>query len=188
MNIDFLYYTTPQNFVYLLDSDCFKVFSTILSRMSYLTRASNEEWFSLPNTSIAKSLIEKNKRGAIISDKQAMRKFIQVRDTLISFGLIEYQSSTNKKVSGKYKLNKENLKLYANIPIDVINDAQLSICVGDEQDGRFEGYLNVRKTFKIREKTYQVKPKNVQKFEEFEQKVEEFEEESLEELEEKLPF
>ena len=172
----YLYFTIPQNFIFLLDGECFKLFSAIASYANRLNDASSDGWISISQKMLVLALKHKKSSGKFLTPKRLEEIFFEARKTLIEFNLIDYQQGEIGKAA-KYKLNIDYINAYANIDSNIINVEDLVICIGDKQDNRFEGYINVKKTYKIIEKSFKFLTKNEKKVEENEY-----------EIEEKLPF
>lgn len=172
----YLYFTIPQNFIFLLDGECFKLFSAIASYVNRFNDASSDGWISISQKMLVLALKHKKSSGKFLTQKRLEEIFFEARKTLIEFNLIDYQQGEIGKAA-KYKLNIDYINAYANIDSNIINVEDLVICIGDKQDNRFEGYINVKKTYKIKEKSFKFLTKNEKKVEENEY-----------EIEEKLPF
>lgn len=172
----YLYFTIPQNFIFLLDGECFKLFAAIASYSNRLNAASSDGWISISQKMLVLALKHKKSSGKFLTQKRLEEIFFEARKTLIEFNLIEYQQGEIGSAA-KYKLNIDYINAYANLDSNIINVEDLIICIGDKQDNRFDGYINVKKTFKIRNKIFKIHSQNEQKVEKNEL-----------ELEEKLPF
>lgn len=172
----YLYFTIPQNFIFLLDGECFKLFSAIASYSNRLNDASSDGWISISQKMLVLALKHKKSSGKFLTQKRLEEIFFEARKTLIEFNLIDYQQGEIGKAA-KYKLNIDYINAYANIDSNIINVEDLVICIGDKQDNRFEGYINVKKTYKFKEKSFKFSTKNEKKVEENDY-----------EFEEKLPF
>ena len=160
----YLYFTIPQNFIFLLDGECFKLFSAIASYSNRLNAASSDGWISISQKMLVLSLKQKKTSGKFLSTKRLEEIFFEARKTLIEFNLIEYQQGDIGSAA-KYKLNIDYINAYANLDSTIINVDDLIICIGDEQDNRFDGYLNMKKKFKLKEKSFKINSKNEQKVE-----------------------
>lgn len=183
----YLYFTIPQNFIFLLDGECFKLFSAIASYSNRLNATSSDGWISISQKMLVLALKHKKSSGKFLTQKRLEEIFFEARKTLIEFNLIDYKQGEIGKAA-KYKLNIDYINAYANLDSNIINVEDLIICIGDEQDNRFDGYINVKKTFKIREKTYQFQSKNKQKVEENELELMKNELEYEDYDEDNLPF
>lgn len=172
----YLYFTIPQNFIFLLDGECFKLFSAISSYANRLNDASSDGWINISQKMLVLALKHKKSSGKFLTQKRLEEIFFEARKTLIEFNLIDYQQGEIGKAA-KYKLNIDYINAYANIDSNIINVEDLVICIGDKQDNRFEGYINVKKTYKFKEKSLKFFTKNEKKVEENDY-----------EFEEKLPF
>lgn len=172
----YLYFTIPQNFIFLLDDECFKLFAAIASYSNRLNAASSDGWISISQKMLVLALKHKKSSGKFLTQKRLEEIFFEARKTLIEFNLIEYQQGEIGSAA-KYKLNIDYINAYANLDSNIINVEDLIICIGDKQDNRFDGYINVKKTFKIRNKIFKIHSQNEQKVEKNEL-----------ELKEKLPF
>lgn len=172
----YLYFTIPQNFIFLLDGECFKLFAAIASYANRLNDASSDGWISISQKMLVLALKHKKSSGKFLTQKRLEEIFFEARKTLIEFNLIDYQQGEIGKAA-KYKLNIDFINAYANIDSNIINVEDLVICIGDKQDNRFEGYINFKKTYKFKEKSFKFLTKNEKKVEENEYEVEE-----------KLPF
>ena len=172
----YLYFTIPQNFIFLLDGECFKLFAAIASYANRLNAASSDGWISISQKMLVLALKHKKSSGKFLTQKRLEEIFFEARKTLIEFNLIEYQQGEIGSAA-KYKLNIDYINAYANLDSNIINVEDLIICIGDKQDNRFDGYINVKKTFKIRNKIFKIQSQNEQKVEKNEL-----------ELKEKLPF
>lgn len=172
----YLYFTIPQNFIFLLDGECFKLFAAIASYSNRLNAASSDGWISISQKMLVLALKHKKSSGKFLTQKRLEEIFFEARKTLIEFNLIEYQQGEIGSAA-KYKLNIDYINAYANLDSNIINVEDLIICIGDKQDNRFDGYINVKKTFKIRNKIFKIHSQNEQKVEKNEL-----------ELKEKLPF
>lgn len=183
----YLYFTIPQNFIFLLDGECFKLFSAIASYANRLNASSSDGWISISQKMLVLALKHKKSSGKFLTPKRLEEIFFEARKTLIEFNLIDYQQGEIGKAA-KYKLNIDYINAYANLDSNIINVEDLIICIGDEQDNRFDGYINVKKTFKIREKTYHFQSKNNQKVEKNELELMKNELKYADEDEDNLPF
>lgn len=172
----YLYFTIPQNFIFLLDGECFKLFAAIASYSNRLNAASSDGWISISQKMLVLALKHKKSSGKFLTQKRLEEIFFEARKTLIEFNLIEYQQGEIGSAA-KYKLNIDYINAYANLDSNIINVEDLVICIGDKQDNRFDGYINVKKTFKIRNKIFKIHSQNEQKVEKNEL-----------ELKENLPF
>ena len=172
----YLYFTIPQNFIFLLDGECFKLFAAIASYSNRLNAASSDGWISISQKMLVLALKHKKSSGKFLTQKRLEEIFFEARKTLIEFNLIEYEQGEIGKAA-KYKLNIDYINAYANLDSNIINVEDLIICIGDKQDNRFEGYINVKKTYKFKEKSFKFLTKNEKKVEENDY-----------EFEEKLPF
>lgn len=168
----YLYFTIPQNFIFLLDGECFKLFAAIASYANRLNDASSDGWISISQKMLVLALKQKKSSGKFLTQKRLEEIFFEARKTLIEFNLIDYQQGEIGKAA-KYKLNVDYINAYANIDSNIINVEDLVICIGDKQDNRFEGYINVKKTYKFREKSFKFSTKNEKKVEENECEIEE---------------
>lgn len=160
----YLYFTIPQNFIFLLDGECFKLFSAIASYSNRLNSTSSDGWISISQKMLVLALKQKKSSGKFLTQKRIEEIFFDARKTLIEFNLIEYQQ-VDVGSAAKYKLNIDYINAYANLDSTIINVEDLIICIGDRQDNRFDGYLNVKKKFKIKEKSFKFNSKNEQKVE-----------------------
>ena len=160
----YLYFTIPQNFIFLLDGECFKLFSAIASYSNRLNAASSDGWISISQKMLVLALKQKKPSGKFLSPKRLEEIFFEARKTLIEFNLIEYQQGDIGSAA-KYKLNIDYINAYANLDSTIINVEDLIICIGDRQDNRFDGYINVKKKFKLKEKSFKFNSKNEQKVE-----------------------
>lgn len=172
----YLYFTIPQNFIFLLDGECFKLFAAIASYSNRLNAASSDGWISISQKMLVLALKHKKSSGKFLTQKRLEEIFFEARKTLIEFNLIEYQQGEIGSAA-KYKLNIDYINAYANLDSNIINVEDLIICIGDKQDNRFDGYINVKKTYKFKEKSFKFLTKNEKKVEENDY-----------EFEEKLPF